>query len=121
MEGLIMPRVTSPIKHLANRRRSPRFVRVVVCGYCQGSGTDAKLGGRCPVCGATGKIEVIPPLITCLRCDGSGRENGELTCLACEGAGTWEIREQAAPCPKCGQTGEAGIFYCLPCHGQGSV
>lgn len=116
-----MPSVPSPIQHLASRPRTPRFVEAVVCGYCQGRGTDVKLGSRCPVCGATGRINVTPPVVTCLRCGGAGRENGDLTCLACGGTGVGQIREPAAPCAACGQTGEDGIFYCLPCQGQGIV
>ena len=116
-----MPSVASPTEPLARRPRIPRFVEVEACGYCQGSGVDTKNGSRCPVCGATGWITLIPPVITCLRCGGSGRENGDLTCLACRGTGAGQIREQAAPCAECGQTGEDGIFYCVHCHGQGIV
>lgn len=117
----VMPSVPSPIQHLARRPQTPRFVKAVACGYCQGRGRDAKHGSRCPVCGATGRINVSPPVITCLRCGGSGRENGDLTCLACGGTGVGQIREEAAPCANCGETGEEGIFYCLPCGGQGLV
>lgn len=60
-------------------------------------------------------------MITCLRCSGFGRENGDLTRLACGGTGVGQIRAAAALCAKCGQTGEEGIFYCLPCKGQGVV
>ena len=74
-----------------------RFVNEVVCGFCQGSGVDPKLGSRCPVCGSSGMICVIPPVVTCLRCCGTGRENGDLTCLACEGTGAVQVRAQAAP------------------------
>ncbi len=116
-----MTNESSTIEPVAQRRRKPRFVSVVACGFCQGDGVDPKLGGRCPVCGATGRIRVIPPVVTCLRCCGTGRENGELTCLACKGTGAGQIHEPAAPCTTCGQTGEAGIFYCLPCKGQGLV
>ncbi len=98
-----------------------RFVNEVVCGFCQGSGVDPKLGSRCPVCGSSGRICVIPPVVTCLRCCGTGRENGDLTCLACEGTGAVQVRAQAAPCTACGQTGTAGIFYCRLCKGQGVV
>ena len=119
----VMPSVVSPTEPLARRPRIPRFVEAVACGYCQGHGADPKYGqaSRCPVCGATGRINVTPPVVTCLRCGGSGRENGDLTCLACGGTGAGQIREQAAPCAECGQTGEDGIFYCVHCHGQGIV
>jgi len=94
---------------------------VVACGYCQGSGKESKYGNGCPVCGTTGRIKVTPPVITCLRCRGAGRENGDLTCLACRGTGVGQIREGGHPCAECGQTGEEGIFYCLACRGQGIV
>ena len=123
IKGIIVTKVASPIKQVAKKLHRPRFVKVVDCGYCHGRGADPKYGpaSRCPVCGATGRIKVSPPVITCLRCGGSGRENGDLTCLACGGTGVGQIREAAAPCAKCGQTGECGIFYCLPCKGQGVV
>ena len=98
-----------------------RFVNEVVCGFCHGSGVDPKLGSRCPVCGSSGMNCVIPPVVTCLRCCGTGRENGDLTCLACDGTGTGQVPAQAAPCTACGQTGTAGIFYCRLCKGQGVV
>ncbi len=118
-----MPSVASPLEPAAKRRRPLRFVRVVACGYCQGRGADPKYGpaSRCPVCGPAGRIHVAPPVVTCLRCGGLGRENGDLTCLACKGTGVGQIRTEAAACAKCEQTGEEGIFYCLPCKGQGLV
>ena len=116
-----MPTTSSLIEPVAGRERHWRCEGVVPCGFCQGNGVDAKLGGRCPVCGTTGKIRVIPPVATCLRCGGTGRENGELTCLACEGTGTGQVRAQAAPCTACRQTGADGIFYCRLCKGQGLV
>ncbi|MEI6786397.1 MAG: hypothetical protein WCQ21_36430, partial [Verrucomicrobiota bacterium] len=82
---------------------------------------DAKLGGRCPVCGTSGRIRVVPPVVTCLRCGGTGRENGDLTCLACAGTGTGQVRAQAAPGTACGQTGADGIFYRQLCKDQGLV
>jgi len=116
-----MPSDSSSIKPVVQGRRIPRFVSVVACGFCQGAGVDPKLGGRCPVCGASGRISVSPPVVTCPRCGGTGRENGDLTCLACEGIGTGQVRKHAVPCAACAQTGAAGIFYCLPCKGQGLV
>jgi DnaJ-class molecular chaperone len=103
------------------RSRSKRFVDSVDCAYCGGSGVNPKYGhaSNCPVCGASGKVEVIPPVVTCLRCFGSGREGGDLTCLACGGAGAVSVRKEAATCPKCRGTGEDGVFYCTPCKGQG--
>ena len=72
------------------RSRMKRFVDSVTCAYCRGTGVDAKYGNasRCPVCGATGKVKVTPPVVTCLKCSGSGREGGDLTCLACRGQGS---------------------------------
>jgi DnaJ-class molecular chaperone len=103
--------------------RSKRFVDAVDCAYCGGSGVDPKYGhgSRCPVCGASGKIMVTPPVITCLRCFGSGREGGDLSCLACRGTGVVSVPKQATTCRKCRGTGEDGVFYCTPCKGQGVV
>ena len=105
------------------RSRSKRFVDSVDCAYCRGSGVNPKYGhaSRCPVCGASGKVKVTPPVVTCLRCLGSGREGGNLTCLACRGTGAVSVRKEAATCPKCRGTGEDGVFYCTPCKGQGIV
>ncbi len=60
-----------------------------------------------------------PPVVTCLKCSGSGRGTGALSCLACRGTGVVSVRKEAATCPKCGGTGEDGVFYCTPCKGQG--
>ena len=88
-----------------------------------GTGVDPKDGDgtRCPVCGATGTVVVTPPVVTCLKCSGSGREGGDLSCLACRGIGVVSVRKEAGPCLKCGGTGEDGVFYCTPCKGQGIV
>ena len=104
------------------RPRSKRFVDVVDCAYCGGSSANRKHGpgGRCPVCGASGKVKVTPPVVTCLRCSGSGREGGKLlSCLACRGTGVVSVRKEVATCPKCRGTGKDGVFYCTPCKGQG--
>jgi DnaJ-class molecular chaperone len=118
-----MRSVASPVEQAAKKRRLPRLVSIVACGYCQGSGADFKYGmaSRCPVCAATGRIKVNPPVVTCLRCGGFGRENGDLTCLACRGTGVGQIRNEALPCVKCERTGSEGVFYCIPCKGQGLV
>ena len=101
--------------------RSKRFVDSVSCAYCRGSGVDPKFGNtsKCSVCGATGRTQVKPPVITCLKCRGIGRESGNLTCLACRGTGVVSVREDATTCPKCRGTGRDGVFYCAPCKGQG--
>ena len=104
------------------RCRVKRFVDVVTCAYCRGSGLNYKFGtGRCAVCGATGKVKITPPVVTCLKCSGSGRESGDLNCLACRGIGVVSVRREAATCPQCQGTGEEGIFYCNLCKGQGIV
>jgi DnaJ-class molecular chaperone len=105
------------------RVRTKRFVDSVPCAYCRGSGVDPKYGNssRCSVCGATGKVTVTPPVVSCLKCSGSGREGGDLSCLACRGIGMVPVRKEAGPCLKCGGTGEDGVFYCTPCKGQGIV
>jgi len=104
------------------RFRNKRFVGSVPCAYCRG-GVDTKYGNssRCPVCAATGRVAVTPPVVTCLKCSGSGREGGDLTCLACRGTGVVSVRKEAATCSKCFGTGEDGVFYCGPCRGQGIV
>jgi DnaJ-class molecular chaperone len=103
--------------------RSKRFVDLVGCAYCRSSGVDPKYGNasRCPVCGGSGELTVTPPVVTCLRCFGSGREGGDLSCLGCRGTGVVSVRKEAATCPKCRGTGEDGVFYCTPCKGQGIV
>lgn len=105
------------------RVRTKRFVDSVPCAYCRGSGVDPKYGNssRCSVCGATGKVTVTPPVVSCLKCSGSGREGGDLTCLACRGTGVVAVRKEAATCAKCLGTGEDGVFHCTPCRGQGIV
>jgi len=103
------------------RTRNKRFVDSVACAYCRGSCVDLKYGraSRCPVCGATGQVKVTPPVVSCLKCSGSGRENGNLTCLACRGTGVMSVRKEATTCPKCGGTGKDGVFYCTVCKGHG--
>lgn len=103
------------------RLRSKRFVDAVICAFCKGTGIEPKYGdgSRCPVCGAAGKVKVTPPVVTCLKCSGSGREGGDLSCLACRGVGVVSVRKEASTCPKCLGTGEEGIFYCSACKGQG--
>ncbi len=104
------------------RSRVKRFVDVVPCAYCRGRGMDLWYGaGRCAVCGATGKVKVTPPVVTCLRCSGSGHESGDLNCLVCRGTGVVSVRKEAATCSRCKGTGEKGIFYCNSCKGQGIV
>ena len=101
--------------------RNKLFVGVITCAYCNGAGVDPKYGNtsRCPVCSATGKIKVTPPVVTCLKCSGSGREGGDLICLACKGRGVMPVRQEADTCVKCSGTGEEGVFYCSACNGQG--
>lgn len=103
------------------RVRTKRFVDSVPCAYCRGTGVDPKYGNmsRCLVCGTTGKVTVTPPVVSCLKCSGSGREGGDLTCLACRGTGVVAVRKEATTCATCLGTGEDGVFYCSPCKGQG--
>ena len=103
------------------RVRKKRFVHSVLCAYCRGSGVDPKYGhgSKCPVCGATGEIKVTPPVVTCLKCNGSGREGGDLSCLVCRGTGVVSVPREATACPRCRGTGEEGVFDCSLCKGQG--
>ena len=105
------------------RFRKKRFVDSVPCAYCRGSGVNPNYGkaSKCPACGASGKIKVAPPVVTCLKCSGSGRGSGDLSCLACRGTGAVSVRKDADTCPKCRGTGEDGVFYCMVCKGQGIV
>ena len=105
------------------RTRQKRFVDTVPCATCRGTGEDPKYGNgsRCPVCSARGEIRVKPPVVTCLKCRGSGREGGDLSCLACHGIGVASVGKDAGTCPKCRGTGKDGIFYCSTCKGQGIV
>ena len=107
----------------SKRLRKKQFVDSVPCAYCRGTGVDPKYGetSKCPVCNGRGQIKVKPPVVTCLKCAGSGREAGDLSCLACRGTGVVSVRNEAAPCPRCNGTGEEGIFYCTLCKGQGIV
>jgi len=101
--------------------RNKRFVDWVPCAYCLGTGEDPKYGNmsKCPVCGAAGTVKVKPPVVTCLRCFGSGREGGDLSCLSCRGTGVVSVHKDATTCPTCHGTGEDGVFYCTVCKGQG--
>jgi|GEM_PF-612263 len=103
------------------RSRRKQFVDQVTCAYCGGSGEDPKYGNgsKCPVCGATGQVRVKPPVVTCLKCSGTGREGGDLSCLACKGKGVVSVRPEATTCPSCKGTGEEGVFCCIGCKGQG--
>ena len=107
--------------HRTNRPRQKHFVDFITCAYCHGTGEDPKYGNgsKCPICGATGEIRVKPPVVTCLKCNGSGREGGDLSCLACKGKGMVSVGKDAGVCSKCHGTGEDGIFYCSVCKGQG--
>lgn len=65
-----------------------------VCDLCGG---DARLEGKCPYCGGTGK---------CVNCHGSGQELDE--------------RGESKPCHTCGGNGlHTNIFYgvTMPCYG----
>lgn len=102
--------------------RKKRFVDQVACANCGGSGEDPKYGNgsKCPVCGATGQVRVKPPVVTCLKCSGTGCEHGDLSCLACKGMGVVPVRPEATTCPRCKGTGNEGVFYCIACKGQGN-
>ena len=107
--------------------RPQRFVDEVRCAYCLGTGVDSnsKYGHlcRCPVCGGASTIAVKSPVVSCLKCSGTGRERGmDLTCLACKGTGVVSVHEDATTCPECKGTGKhpAGL-YCTACTGQGIV
>lgn len=103
--------------------RNKLFVSSVPCAYCRGSGVDPAYGNtsRCPVCGASGKIAVTSPVVSCLKCIGTGRERGKLSCLTCRGIGVASVGKDATTCAKCLGTGKDGVFNCTPCKGQGIV
>lgn len=103
--------------------RRKRYVDEVICAYCGGGGADPKYSSAsgCPVCNGAGFVRVAPPVVTCRGCAGSGRVCGDLICLTCRGVGVMSVRLEADTCPRCQGTGEAGIFYCNACKGQGIV
>ncbi len=100
-----------------------RFVDAVTCAYCGGGGADPQYSSAsgCPVCRGAGMVRVVPPVVVCRRCAGSGRVSGDLICLTCNGVGMLSVRYEADTCPRCGGTGAEGIFYCNACKGQGIV
>jgi DnaJ-class molecular chaperone len=102
--------------------RRKRFVDAVGCAYCGGGG-DPKYSSAsgCPVCRGAGAVRVISPVVTCRRCGGSGRVEGDLVCLTCRGVGAVSVPVGANTCSRCGGTGEEGVFYCNACKGQGIV
>lgn len=99
--------------------RPLRFVDAVSCARCRGSGSEEKHGTRCRACGGRGRVEVPPPVVTCLFCRGSGSDIGDLSCLGCGGLGVVPVRAQASVCPRCDGDGREGVFYCAGCRGQG--
>lgn len=103
------------------RRRGLQHVDAMACAFCQGSGVNPAFGNQsvCGVCHGRGRVAVQPPVVSCLKCRGSGCETGDLTCLACRGYGVVAVRPGAGACPRCRGTGEDGVFYCTQCKGQG--
>lgn len=101
--------------------RVKRNIRSVTCAFCRGTGRNQKVDSLCPVCRGGKKVQVKPPVITCLICHGSGMNEAELNCLGCGGIGVVSVSKNAEACRKCrggGYEGE-GIFYCSACKGQG--
>ena len=105
------------------RFRNKLFVNSVPCAYCRGSGVDPAYGNtsHCPICGASGKIAVTSPVMSRLKCGGTGRERGKLSCLTCKGIGVASVSKDATTYTTCLGTGKDGVFHCTLCKGQGIV
>lgn len=101
--------------------RIKRNVKSVTCAFCHGSGRNPKIDTACPVCRGLKRVQVKPPVVTCLACGGRGMSAAELSCLGCGGIGVISVSKKAGTCGKCRGTGYEGegVFYCLACKGQG--
>jgi hypothetical protein len=100
----------------------PRFVDAVTCAYCGGDGADPKYSSAsgCPVCRGAGMVRVVPPVVVCRRCAGSGRVSGDLICLTCNGVGMLSLRYEADTCPAAAEPAPRGFFIATPVRGKGS-
>ena len=104
-------------------------VTQITCGFCKGTRKDPfnLLSERaaCQVCGGTGKVEVIEPVIRCAFCKGSGvYHNTRITCTVCNGKGMVTAPKSPTEwCPKCEGTGTTidSAMPCLKCRGKGVV
>lgn len=101
----------------------------ITCGFCKGAGKDPfdllSEHAACQVCGGTGKVEVIEPVIRCAFCRGSGvYHNTRITCTVCNGKGLVTAPESSTEqCLECEGTGtiiDSGM-PCLGCKGKGVV
>ena len=101
----------------------------ITCGFCKGAGKDPfdLLSGHaaCQVCGGTGNVEVVKPVIKCAFCKGSGvYHNTRITCTVCNGKGVVTAPQSPTEwCPECEGTGtiiDSGMT-CLGCKGKGVV
>ena len=101
--------------------RIKRNVKSVLCAFCRGTGRNTKIDSQCPVCRGGKKVQVKPPVVTCLICAGSGMNSAELNCLGCGGIGVVAVSKKSGVCGRCRGTGYEGegVFYCSACKGQG--
>lgn len=99
------------------------------CAFCKGKGKDpfnllSELA-ICQVCGGSGKVEVIEPVIKCTYCKGTGiyPHNGRVTCTVCNGKGSITVKGTTEECSKCKGTGiaiDSGL-PCIECRGKGVI
>lgn len=102
---------------------------VIKCAFCKGKGKDYfdLLSGMssCQVCGGTGKVEVMEPMIKCAYCNGTGvpPHNGRVTCTVCNGKGSVPTRGATDECLECKGTGQStdGGLPCIKCRGKGVI
>jgi hypothetical protein len=100
-----------------------RFVDAVTCAYCGGAGADPKCSNAsgCPVCRGPGVVRVVPPVVVCRRCAGSGRVSGDLICLTCiTGWGCYRCGMRPIPVPVAAEPAPKGSFIATPVKGKGS-
>jgi len=101
----------------------------MTCGFCKGMGKDPfgllSEQATCQVCGGTGKVEVLEPVMKCIFCNGSGvYHNTRLTCTVCNGKGMITAPESPTEwCSECEGTGTTiySAMPCLKCRGKGLV
>jgi len=93
------------------------------CAYCGGTGAQAHMRSRCPVCGGKGFNTVGGPAVVCAFCLGAGEAppRSHLTCPACRGKGVMAVEQPFEECDLCRGTGRstAALLPCSKCKGAG--
>ncbi|MDO9575591.1 MAG: zinc finger domain-containing protein [bacterium] len=100
------------------------MAKLISCAYCKGTG-ESRTGGKCAVCGGSGKVTIEEPARKCAYCNGTGvsKPRSLVTCPSCKGKGMVTVKEPAIVCPACHGTGKkAGSnLYCMKCGGAGYI